>query len=141
MDVPASPPDAGVNHRPPLVLVVEDEAMVGEVVQAMLQMGGFDSVHVKGPLEALEMLKTSNRHFDLLLTDFRMPKMSGIELIQHAQTLYPAMKTILYSGNADSRETMNYALQPHRFLRKPFTPATLNDLVRSTLSETSLTPK
>jgi CheY-like chemotaxis protein len=118
----------------PIVLVVEDELMVGEVVQAMLHMGGFRSVHAKGPFEALELLRDPNQHFDVLLTDFRMPRMSGIELIQKTRPLRPGMKTILYSGNADPGETAGYPEQPDRFLRKPFTPATLNNLVRSMLT-------
>ena len=115
------------------VLVVEDEPMVGEVVQAMLKMGGIESVHAKGPYEALKILEETPQQFDLLLTDFRMPQMTGIELIQRCKPLRPAMKTILYSGNADERETARFPIKPDRFLRKPFTPKVLNDLVRTVL--------
>lgn len=108
--------------------------MVGEVVGAMLKMGGYDSVHAKGPHQALEMLRDPAQVFDLLLTDYRMPRMTGIELIQECRKLRPTLKMVLYSGHADERETANYAVQPDRFLRKPFTPKILNELVRSLLA-------
>jgi CheY-like chemotaxis protein len=116
-----------------VVLVVEDEEMVGEVVRAMLRMGGIESVLVRNPAEALKVLEDPQRSFDLLLTDFRMPQMTGIELIQLCKPIRPRLKTILYSGNVDERETAGYPVQPDRFLRKPFTPRTLNELVRSVL--------
>ncbi len=107
--------------------------MVGEVVCAMLQMGGFDSLHLRTPREAIELLKDPARVVDLLLTDFRMPQMSGIELVQITRPLRPGLKTILYSGNVDPHETASYPVQPDHFLRKPFTPATLIGLVRTVL--------
>jgi two-component system chemotaxis response regulator CheY len=131
-DGAAAPIDNSSPSR--LILLVEDNPMVGEVVQAMLHMGGFRSVHASGPQEALAMLQEPNREFDLILTDFRMPRMTGIELIQHARTLRPGIKTILYSGNADESVTAGYAIQPDRFLRKPFAPRILNDLVREVLT-------
>lgn len=118
----------------PVILVVEDEAMVGEVVCAMLQLGGFDFVHAEGPFEALDILKDTTQHIDLLLTDFRMPRMTGIELIQQTPSLRPGLKSILYSGNADESVVRGYKVQPARFLSKPFTPKTLNDLVRAVLT-------
>lgn len=111
--------------------------MVGEVVGAMLQMGGFESRHAKTPREALDLLRDPANHYDLLLTDFRMPQMSGIDLIQVARPLRPGLRTILYSGNADPSETANYPIQPDFFLRKPFTPAALNNLVRQALGQSS----
>ncbi len=128
------PSNAAPSAKPPIVLVVEDEPMVGEVVQAMLKMGGIDSVHAKGPFEALAILEDPQRPFDLLLTDFRMPQMSGIELIQRCKALRPGMKTILYSGNADERVTASFPVKPDRFLPKPFSPKVLNELVRAVLA-------
>jgi CheY-like chemotaxis protein len=131
---PGAPSALTPKRKTPVVLVVEDEPMVGEVVQAMLRMGGFDSVHAKGPFEALQILEDPQQQFELLLTDFRMPRMTGIELIQKCKPLRPEMKTILYSGNADERETAGFPVKPDRFLRKPFTPKVLNDLVRAVLA-------
>jgi len=127
---PSSPPAQSI-----AVLVAEDDPMVGEVVCAMLQMGGLKSTLATGPYEAIEILKDNRQQFALLLTDFRMPCMTGIELIQHARSLRPGLKTILYSGNADESVTANHRAQPNRFLQKPFTPKVLNDLVREVIAD------
>jgi DNA-binding NtrC family response regulator len=131
----AAPEPSASATPPPVILVVEDEPMVGEVVCAMLQMGGLKFTLANGPHLAIEILKDDHQQFDVLLTDFRMPRMTGIELIQHAQSLRPGLKSILYSGNADENVVANHKARPNRFLRKPFTPKVLTDLVREVLAD------
>jgi DNA-binding NtrC family response regulator len=119
----------------PIVLVVEDEEMVGEVVRAMLQVGGYRSVLVDDPRKAVELLEDGDQHFDLLLTDFRMPRMNGMELIQRCHELRPHLPAILYSGDLDERKALGYSVQPRRFMRKPFTPQIINETIKAVLEE------
>jgi CheY-like chemotaxis protein len=118
-----------------VILVVEDEPMVGEVVCAMLQLGGFESILVRTPVEALAVLADAKYRLDLLLTDYRMPEMTGLELIERCQSLRPRLKTVLYSGNADESVVVNGRPKPDRFLSKPFTPSVLNDLLGQLLAD------
>jgi CheY-like chemotaxis protein len=118
-----------------LVYVVDDEPMVGDVVQAILKMGGFESVFFEDPAVALKTLSDADPKPTLLLTDFQMPLMTGRELIQRCKKVCPSLKTILYSGNVQEETVTFYPARPDRFLRKPFTPKTLIDLVRSVLAE------
>jgi len=64
-----------------------------------------------------------------------MPQMTGRELIQHCKKVHPALKTILYSGNVQEETVAFYPARPDRFLRKPFTPKALIDLVQSVLED------
>src|SRR5882672_9736269 len=48
---------------------------------------------------------------------------------------HPELKTILYSGNVQEETVAFYPARPDRFLRKPFTPKTLIDLVQSVLED------
>ena len=116
-----------------LVYVVDDEPMVGDVVQAILKMGGYESVLFDNPKTAFQALSEANPKPTLLLTDFLMPQMTGRELIQHCKKVHPGLKTILYSGNVQEETVAFYPARPDRFLRKPFTPKTLIDLVQSVL--------
>jgi len=118
-----------------LVYVVDDEPMVGDVVQAILKMGGYESILFADPNAAFQALSEANPKPTLLLTDFQMPQMTGRELIQHCKKVHPALKTILYSGNVQEETVAFYPTRPDRFLRKPFTPKTLIDLVQSVLAE------
>jgi CheY-like chemotaxis protein len=120
--------------RPPVVLLVEDEEMVSEVVCAMLKFGGFRTVHAWRPLEALELLRKPDFEVDVLLTDYRMPQMTGIELIQQCFALRPQLRSILYSGNVDEAAADTTVVKPTRFLRKPFTPQELTTVVRTVLA-------
>jgi len=117
-----------------LVYVVDDEPMVGDVVQAILKMGGYESVFFADPTAAYKALSEANPKPTLLLTDFQMPQMTGRELIQHCKKAFPGLKTILYSGNVQEETVAFYPSRPDRFLRKPFTPKTLIDLVESVLA-------
>src|SRR2546426_3571046 len=116
-----------------VVYVVDDEPMVGDVVLAILKMGGFQPVFFEDPQAALKALSEANPKPDLLLTDFQMPQMTGRELIQKCKQDQPGLKTILYSGNVQEDTVAFYPARPDRFLRKPFTPKTLIDLVKSVL--------
>ena len=116
-----------------LVYIVDDEPMVGDVVQAILKMGGYESVLFDDPKTAFQALNEANPKPTLLLTDFLMPQMTGRELIQHCKKVHPELKTILYSGNVQEETVAFYPARPDRFLRKPFTPKTLIDLVQSVL--------
>ena len=82
---------------------------------------------------AFQALSEANPKPALLLTDFLMPQMTGRELIQHCKKVHPELKTILYSGNVQEETVAFYPSRPDRFLRKPFTPKTLIDLVQSVL--------
>jgi DNA-binding NtrC family response regulator len=107
--------------------------MVAEVVLAILELGAYRVTYFADPLQAVEAFKCADPKPDLILTDFVMPGMNGMELIQHCKAVRPEQKTVLYSGNVWEDDILSYPIQPHRFLRKPFPPQVLLDLVASVL--------
>ena len=83
--------------------------------------------------EALELMKTIE--FDVLVSDLRMPKMSGAELLKQVSELYPGCMRIVLSGEVGTTlvyETMGIA---HRFLSKPISG---EDLCASIISSVSM---
>src|SRR5436309_13228874 len=108
-----------------LVYVVDDEPMVGDVVQAILKMGGYESVLFQDPNAAFKAISEVNPKPTLLLTDFQMTQLTGRELIQHCKKAHPLLKTILYSGNVQADTVALYPARPARFLRMPFPTHTL----------------
>jgi CheY-like chemotaxis protein len=83
--------------RPLRILVVDDEADVRRVTQALLEADGHAITSVSGGREALEALRGEER-FDLVITDRAMPDMSGDQVAETIKTLAPNMKIILLTG-------------------------------------------
>ena len=116
------------------IYVVDDEPMVGELVATVLEMDGYQTTLFRNPAEALKAFITANPRPALLLTDFVMDGLNGMELIEHCKRAQPALKTILYSGNLGAEITQRYPVKPDYFIRKPFRPQNLLDTVRLVLA-------
>ncbi|MDM0029449.1 PAS domain S-box protein [Variovorax saccharolyticus] len=83
------------------VLVVDDEAMVGDFMVELLSGWGIEVVLHRSPLEALAWLRDRSQALDLLITDQTMPQLDGLQLAQRAAALRPGLPVLLYTGNAD----------------------------------------
>ncbi len=82
------------------VLVVDDEALVGQLTRSMLEELGHSVSLAQSGEEALQILN-SGEQIDLLITDHVMPTMNGSVLAERAQALHPQMPVILATGYAD----------------------------------------
>lgn len=116
------------------IFVVDDETMVGEVVEAILNLEGFEARFFSDPQKALDAFQDSERKPDLLLSDFVMTPMNGMELIMRCKAESPDLRTILYSGNVGEDIVRQYNVKPNAFLTKPFLPKTLIRLVQQVLA-------
>ncbi len=108
------------------ILIVDDEPEVRAVVAEFLEDFGYCVLQANGGAQALGRLQ-DNPAVQLMITDIRMPEMSGIELAELATERNPHLKVILISGYF-------VAQQVHRrFLRKPFRMKELEAAVRAEL--------
>ncbi|HEX5953263.1 MAG TPA: response regulator [Rhodanobacteraceae bacterium] len=100
------------------LLVVEDEAFLREVVAESLEETGYDVVAVGDGGAGLAALE-SDASFDVLVSDIRLPGISGYELAAAGKALRPELKVILMTGYAPS---LPPELEPavYRVLQKPF---------------------
>ncbi|MBI3473706.1 MAG: response regulator [Candidatus Solibacter usitatus] len=78
------------------ILLVDDNRHGLVARKALLQEQGHSITTVSSGEEGLEALASGR--FDLIITDFRMPKMNGIELIRHLKKTAPDLPVILLSG-------------------------------------------
>jgi CheY-like chemotaxis protein len=120
-------PGADRSERPKL-LIVDDDSEVRFIVAEFLESSGYNVVQANGGREALDLLP---RHPDLrmIISDIRMPGMSGIELVDIATRHQRDLKVILISGYFIAQQI------GRRFLSKPFRMRELEAAVRAELSD------
>ncbi|RDV43604.1 hybrid sensor histidine kinase/response regulator [Leifsonia sp. ku-ls] len=115
------PPRPGKGRR---VLVVDDEAAIGELVRQALDKRGFVTEVAQGT-DALELIR-SGRRFDAVLTDVMMPGVSGDDIARLLADEHPETAVVLMSGMLPGPATRAAVERDGaRFLPKPFTPASL----------------
>jgi DNA-binding NtrC family response regulator len=112
------------------ILLVDDEDLVRTGTADMLADLGYDVVQASSGAEALRMLR-SGIEADLMITDFLMPGMNGVTLIEHASSLARNMKVLLVTGYSTIAEGPG-AHVPR--LAKPYRQAELSRRVADLLS-------
>ena len=110
------------------VLVVEDNASVGDFVNRALTELGFDNVLVDSPHRALVELSKKQDRFNVVFTDVVMPGMSGIKLGEEVRRLYPDIAVVLTSGF--SHILAQNGPQGFELLRKPYSMEQLSRVLR-----------
>ena len=114
------------------ILIVDDDPVVGAVVAQLLQSLGYAPSCCSSAAEALAQLKGGN--FDVILTDFRMPKMTGVELAQEAKKCNAFVPVILMTGYASTMEANEMELgEINRVLQKPIALPHLELAIKSSL--------
>jgi len=112
--------------RPPqrVVLLVDDEAIVRTYVKRLLQLNGYQVLEAADGVDALGLLRKVGGAVDVLVTDVKMPRMTGTELVEAARTEFPNIPVVLISGDC-LLEDLQLPRQRVAFVQKPFTPDAL----------------
>ena len=108
------------------LMIVDDDPEVRVIVAEFLQDFGYRVMQASGGAEALDLL-AQTPDVRMMITDIRMPDMSGIELAELATQRQRDLKVILISGYFVSQHVAR------RFLRKPFRMKELEAAVRAEL--------
>jgi two-component system cell cycle sensor histidine kinase/response regulator CckA len=115
------------------VLVVDDEEAVRRLAVRMLTWTGYQAIEASHGREALAAIEQHTGPVHLVLTDIKMPGMTGRELGRHVEQRWPG-KPILYMSGFASEVFAGGLLEPGApFLAKPFTQEDLAMKVRSML--------
>ena len=103
------------------VLYVDDDKLATSSFSILMKVEGFcNAVIYNNPLEALEYLKLEKP--DLIISDFVMPEMNGLEFLREAKKLYPETSMILLTGYADKEnaiKTIN-EIGVYKYIEKPW---------------------
>ncbi len=110
------------------VLVVDDEEIVRNSVRQWLELGGFTVRVASGADEAMALLK--ERAPDVVLSDFRMPQTSGLELMRAVQRADPDIPVVLLTAHGDVPLAVAAMREgAYDFLQKPYDPEHLSAVI------------
>lgn len=111
------------------VLFVDDEPPILEALQGALrkQRRKWNMVFALGPEAALKEL--AKEPFDVVVSDMRMPKMDGADLLARVKEVSPAAVRIILSGHAEREAIVRAMSVAHRYLSKPCDLATLQETI------------
>lgn len=113
-----------------ILLIVDDDEHVIQTLCRLLKFEPYEIVALNDPLEAIEL--GNHKNFDVVLSDNRMPGMSGVELMHHFLDIQPACKRISMSAYQDFNyliDAFNQGYIEH-FVQKPWK----NDALKALLS-------
>lgn len=99
------------------ILFVDDEPMILSGIERTLFDSEWDVVCANGGEEALSVIRQDS--IDVIVSDMRMPGMSGAELLERVCTISPATARIILSGHADESASIKASLVAHYWLDKP----------------------
>ncbi len=104
-----------------MIVVVDDEKIVTSAFKTLLKVEGFGNAHFfNNPEEALEFLKSNTP--DLVISDFLMPEMNGLEFLSEVKKMYPEVSKILLTGYADKENAIRAINEVglYRYIEKPW---------------------
>ncbi len=114
------------------ILFVEDDQDQLEVIPRVLQSMGYEVEAVPGAEQAMQLLQ-KDHYFDLIITDYDMPKVNGLVLASFAARLRPDLPVILVSGRSKVMTATKPAGNICQVLPKPFTKTDLSEAIRNVL--------
>ena len=103
------------------VLIVDDDLSLRRVLYRILENGGYDVLSASSGPEALAICRKSSPPIDLLLTDYNMPGMNGLELARECAAVRAELPVLYVSGSHPDQDlSVDLGNRRRGFLAKPF---------------------
>ena len=119
--------------KAPLIYLVDDQPLLLDLAEMSLLSGGYRLKKFLDPEAALESFLDACPKPALLITDYAMDKMNGLELVERCKAIKPDLKSILVSGTAGAEIALESEVKVDRFMGKPYLPTSLAEMVRRVL--------
>lgn len=120
------------------ILIVDDEEAIIHSLRRLLRQDGYRILHTTDALDGLEIL--AKNEVDVVLSDQRMPGMTGVEFLRRAKSIHPSTVRMVLSGHADL-QSVTAAINEgaiYKFLTKPWDRDRLRSHVREAFRQKEL---
>ena len=112
------------------ILVVDDEPKIGEYLTKALKMKNFDAHSTTDGSKVLSLMK--HKKFDLVITDLKMPNITGMELLRKIKENRSNVGVIVMSGYGTIEDAVeSIKVGAYDFITKPFTVKKITELIKS----------
>ena len=119
---------------PPRILVVDDEPNICQSCVKILSKQDYDVRYALNGFEALKLMEEDR--FDVIVTDLKMSRLGGMELLSQVTETYPDTRVVVITGYASVASAVEVMkMGAYDYLPKPFTPHELRAVVFQALSE------
>lgn len=114
------------------VLVVEDQADARALLRGMMNDMGITQVfEANNGRDALSFMDSAFDFVDIVVCDWNMPHMSGLELLRQLRSVYPELPFLMITGRGDMSSVIEAkSVGVTGYIRKPFSPAQLEVKLR-----------
>lgn len=119
------------------VLVIDDEETVRTVSARILEALGFDPVLASDGKEGADLFHQGAADYRLVLTDYSMPVMDGVETYRQIKGMRHDVPIILMSGYWEEKATEEFGPDLAGFVKKPFAPEQLRDQIKAAIAKSN----
>jgi DNA-binding NtrC family response regulator len=124
------------NQSPVFIAIIDDEPDLACLFkEALSQIDGAEVFAFTDPLLALEHFQTNHQNYMVIISDYRMPSMTGIELLSKIKDVNPAVTRIMMSAFEIQDELFQEFRCVDKFLQKPVLMTDLINEVRMLVSK------
>ncbi|MGH7824046.1 MAG: response regulator [Candidatus Binatia bacterium] len=113
------------------ILVVEDDIIIRESIREVLRTEGYEVEEASDGAQALGLLK--NRRFDLVISDFVMPRMDGLKVVEEVHSTSPQTPVIFLTGHLSRKSAEALLNGMAEFIQKPVTFELLLSMIQRLL--------
>lgn len=133
--------DTGPKDPQPWVLILDDEIGIVNALKRLIKTSGYRTVGVCSPHEALNLM--ADHPADIVISDYRMSEMHGLDFLHHVKKLYPQTIRVLISGQADI-EVLSEAISKScvdKFISKPWNNGKLVAFIQQAIDKINVKRK
>jgi two-component system, NtrC family, response regulator HydG len=138
--LPGNRAEGGIDLKPPRsksILIVDDAQTTVDILQRNLESKGYDIFTASNVVDGLKILESAR--VDLVITDYKMPKISGLDLIRHIRSNFHETEVIMVTGYASVKGAVEAVkMGAEEYLPKPFTDDELFNAVERALNKQEL---
>ena len=127
--------DVAVAERPKRLLVVDDEAMLREILKNFLEQEGYEVVAAAAGEEALQICSRPGENIDAVILDMTLPGIDGMETFNGLKAINDQIKVVIATGDPYRQSVHDLMRQgASGMLSKPFRPQHLSEVIKQVLA-------